>query len=851
MNVSLQKTLFSLVACLLLVGLGRLPAQTTFRDTLDVLIDSQGEYYFEAYRSPSGIFQLPQNGTAVIASTTYLGNSKTLYKIIYTPKPGFLGNDSFTYNRMTGTSFRTLEVWEVLVRVKKSEIRAEPDLFYVPANSPPVSLDVLTNDFSNAGGIRVNNISTVNNGSVNFTPGSSFLQFTPTPGFSGTAQLNYTVCDRLGVCDQASVSIAVVDESKLQQDTLRLYTRMEESLDILVPDQFLLLQEPQHGIFDPAANIPVYYPTAGFTGKDYLRFSRGNNHLLVELNVLNARRNKFAVDDQVRILPGGTTEIDLLANDGYGYGAGCVSVGQPKYGNVIYDGTLKGQVVYQAPAGFSGVDQFTYSSMKPGCSGAIETAIVYVYVSNYEPAYTKFLLRTPHATPLKITHNAPIKEYNFKIEQQGQRGRMLFLQGNVDTLILGQRITGYNLLLYVPTPGETGLDEVEITYCIPGITGGCTYRKSVKLEIDILNIITDGRLCVEDCIWAGDTNNDGIVNMEDLLPIGLFMGEVGKPRSPYYKMEWFGKFGPNWANPYADLGYDLKHIDSDGDSLITALDTTAIREFYGLTHALVAKPLPYYNFNMRLEGDVSVKPGDMIELNLVIGDNANPVLDLYGFTFSLPYNTQFFKRDQASLSFASNSWLSYNSPVVSMSRNDRRGLIEAGFTRTNGLPVSGFGKVGTARFIVVEDISGIRPTDGSSQIEVEFGGLATGMSSTGQAFGIWVEPFKITIDLDQQKPANPGNEDRSRKNNRFTVLDPSLLKVFPNPSTDWMNLYLNGGMDMQRIQVFNIAGQLQYDSGDLQNRSAQIPVGDWREGIYIVKAFTSEGVVHQKFEVIK
>jgi hypothetical protein len=90
-------------------------------------------------------------------------------------------------------------------------------------------------------------------------------------------------------------------------------------------------------------------------------------------------------------------------------------------------------------------------------------------------------------------------------------------------------------------------------------------------------------MCFDDCIWAGDTNFDGIVNMEDLLPIGLCMGEVGIPRQDVnLSAQWYGQYGDDWS-PYAPM--DLKHLDTDGDSIITALDTVAINNFYGNTHS--------------------------------------------------------------------------------------------------------------------------------------------------------------------------------------------------------------------------------------------------------------------------
>lgn len=51
-------------------------------------------------------------------------------------------------------------------------------------------------------------------------------------------------------------------------------------------------------------------------------------------------------------------------------------------------------------------------------------------------------------------------------------------------------------------------------------------RKSVKIEMEILNVGSGNEpMCFDDCVWRGDTNFDGTVNLQDLLPIGLSMGK--------------------------------------------------------------------------------------------------------------------------------------------------------------------------------------------------------------------------------------------------------------------------------------------------------------------------------------
>lgn len=53
-------------------------------------------------------------------------------------------------------------------------------------------------------------------------------------------------------------------------------------------------------------------------------------------------------------------------------------------------------------------------------------------------------------------------------------------------------------------------------------------------------------MCFDDCIWFGDVNFDGIVDMEDLLIIGWVIGEVGVLCVDVNFDFWYGKYGDDW-----------------------------------------------------------------------------------------------------------------------------------------------------------------------------------------------------------------------------------------------------------------------------------------------------------------
>jgi hypothetical protein len=849
MNVFLPKAVLhplSRVLLFLLVPL-LLPGQTKQIDSLSTLKDTPSKVIFEGVLS-SGVFAPPKHGRAYLDPTQTVdgSNGSKIFTIVYEPQIGYMGLDTFKYAVRTCLAGNTCykEV-TVAVTVKLSQVNAFPDLYYVPSAATPVKLNVLTNDFSNVGGLQIVSVSTTNNGSAKITKGDPNIEFQADPGFSGSAKLIYTVCDKVGSCDQASVSIFVDRNDRTRPDTIQIFTLKNESAPVLIPAVYGLMNQPQNGLFNGELDVPVYTPNPGFKGMDYLTFEDGRAKIVAKIEVLDQVRNKFAFDDRADVLPGKNVEVDVLENDGFSYGAGCVTFSQPKYGQVSYDSRNKGIFTYKAPNGFIGVDQFTYKSFPPGCGGVAEEATVYVYVSNYEPAYAKFLMSTAMSTPLVIAYNVPIDNYQFNITAQAKQGKVVYLGGKVDQTISGRRILGNNLLVYIPNAGYTGPDAFEVSYC-PLDAKDCKTRKSIKVEVSVLNVgsATEAS-CVEDCVWAGDTNQDGIVDMNDLLPLGLHMGEVGDPRVLANLDQWYGQSSSNWKNPYV-TDYDLKHLDTDGDSLIMDRDTLAISKFYGNTHSFVPTPIPFYNYEIKIVSEQELEPGKPFEFDLVIGDAKNPVVDLYGFTFVLPYNPKLFKPNSFTVDLENDSWLGYNSPVLSMARNDNKGTLEMAFTRTNKIAVSGYGRIGKGKGVVIDAIEGLgNPESDDQQVVIKFaGGMGTGTSSTGQTFGVRVAPFELKFKKTGSKPVVP-NLGRPLEQKQPSV------RLFPNPANNRVRLDLHNGASIQRLQVFNLLGQMVYNTQGDGNSYTEIGVSQWTEGVYVAKVFTDKGVFSEKFEVLK
>lgn len=84
---------------------------------------------------------------------------------------------------------------------------------------------------------------------------------------------------------------------------------------------------------------------------------------------------------------------------------------------------------------------------------------------------------------------------------------------------------------------------------------------------DACNILSEQ--CMEDCVWPGDVNDDGIVTMEDYL-VQAFIDQqlINKEQSkrPVRSLTWNGWESEDWTESY--LGVNAKYADIDGNGLL-------------------------------------------------------------------------------------------------------------------------------------------------------------------------------------------------------------------------------------------------------------------------------------------
>jgi outer membrane protein OmpA-like peptidoglycan-associated protein len=316
--------------------------------------------------------------------------------ITYTPDPGFIGTDSFTYTirdaqGLTATATATVAV------VNQAPIAVD-DVAQAAPDSQPTIINVLANDSDPEDGPLTLVIARAPAGGTATVNANRTVTYTPNNGFSGADTFTYTIREPQGATATATVTVNVANQTPVAvNDSAQARANNQPiTINVLANDSdpeggqltVTIAGAPAGGAasVNPDGTI-TYTPNDGFGGVDTFTYTIREPHgatatATVTVNVVNLA--PVAVNDTTQAPANNQPiTIDVLANDSDAEdGRLTVTVGgQPAGGaaSVNPDGTI----AYTPNAGFSGVDTFTYTIRDP--IGATASATVTVNVVNLPP----------------------------------------------------------------------------------------------------------------------------------------------------------------------------------------------------------------------------------------------------------------------------------------------------------------------------------------------------------------------------------------------------------------------------------------------------------------------------------
>lgn len=316
----------------------------------------------------------------------------------YYPDSGFSGTDSFVYqicNNCSNTSLCDTAVVTIAVNEVQNAIDAVDDQIIGVMNEVS-NIQVLQND--EADGAAIVSYTQPANGSVSLN--GSILIYTPDEDFEGTDTFSYTICNVVGECDEATVTI-IVDNAEINSapiavdDSYTLQTNEPVVLEVLQNDMDDNPPLVLTGIFNVPENVSVTIQnnaiSVGFqTGAaDSVAFNYvvcdtaepplcDTALVTIVLENITPPDTIIAINDTLATNPADTLQhINVLEND-LGENIVLISFSQPQHGVVLLntDGTL----TYIPDGDFEGTDSFTYTMCNN--NGDCDEATVYINVDS-------------------------------------------------------------------------------------------------------------------------------------------------------------------------------------------------------------------------------------------------------------------------------------------------------------------------------------------------------------------------------------------------------------------------------------------------------------------------------------
>jgi len=342
--------------------------------------------------------------------------------ISYTPNTGYNGTDTFTYRVCDGNGLCDSATVTVNVLGANLPPIANNDTASTIATDPVV-IGVLLNDSDPDGTLNPASVTVTvppSNGVItNINPINGNITYTANPGFYGTDNFTYQVCDNEGLCATATVSITVKARPIAQNDSAFTDKNKPVEVDVLnndstpsgtlVPSSVVVTSNPSNGTVtvDSTTGKITYNPLTNFTGVDSFEYQVCNSYGLCDTATVNigvsSKLPPVANDDSSTTNQNTPVVINILSNDTAPSGTinpATVNItSNPANGIVTVDSTT-GQATYTPNIGFYGTDVFTYIVKD---SNGLESNIATVTITiKAPPIANNDETNTPYNTPVVV-----------------------------------------------------------------------------------------------------------------------------------------------------------------------------------------------------------------------------------------------------------------------------------------------------------------------------------------------------------------------------------------------------------------------------------------------------------------
>jgi hypothetical protein len=325
-------------------------------------------------------------------------------------------------------------------------------------------------------------------------------------------------------------------------------------------------------------------------------------------------------------------------------------------------------------------------------------------------------------------------------------------------------------------------------------------------------------------VWPGDANSDGIVSATDVLEIGLAFSNTGALRSPGGN-SYVSQYATNWVGTVSS-GKNQCHADCNGDGVVNANDTLAIFNNFALSHPF--KPSPAAAAGdvwLSIPGNV-IYPGVWNKADIMLGDAASPLSQLYGLAYSLTYDNSMIVPDSLNIIYTASFLSAGNQNLTFRKRDFSNGVIHSASVRTNLTDVSGNGKIGELYFKTKGDLA-----EGAS---VNFG-LSSSVKISGAG---------VTSNLTTGGTSATVSHNMVGFKDQISKVD---FQAYPNPTSGFLEIYTTP--DHKQYSVTDISGRL-VQTGELQG-SGTINMSQLENGTYFISLSSGSSSTIRKIVISK
>ena len=751
---------------------------------------------------------------------------KNQYRISFTVADDFEGITELGVEYFEEVGVRTFARYSKFIfDVAASQIKTKHDYKSIGVNSQNQIIEVLDNDETTHGPLTLVTVAHQENGLAEIIEGQ--LRFTPSADFAGMAYVNYVVSNAKGRTAMGTATVCVLDPNYVAAaGVIELTTTYNKSVPVLLPsedfniDQIAGLSYGEVELL--GADVFEYIPNGNATNTETFTVTDSANGLsrTVIIKIIgNDKSNLSIVDDEYYTEINNSLSFDVFENDFIkdnaiiAYSEGLEHLGG-------------GDFRFTPDANYQGIKQFEYETFD---GYEYNLGNITIYVNNYYPENKpKYEFVTKENTSFIINYEAPVDAFDIRVLSQPGNGKLY----DLDSYVYGCGMDeGQSLIVYEPKSGFTGVDNFNLEYCING-----TRCRTVRVEVEVVNKDADCNCAGRNCIWAGDANRDGKVSISDLLTLGYHVGETGGTRDQSISNRWTAEFATDWNRSQTVNGVDVKHIDANGDGIITAADVEAIDANYNNYNNLVPSELLVlkdYPIDI-VPSATSVDSGDWLSLDIVLGSEQYPVLDVHGIAYTLNLAPGFIDSSSVEVIDRSSVWLGNNSPIISLFKQPNAGSLHLGSTRTTGETVSGVGVTHTVGFVVIEEIEGLL-RDRTNPITILVENISF-VDGSGNKFRL--PDASIEVDFN------------SSNNEEKVPLEQDLF-IIPNPANDFIKLHLNGAENIKAVEIYDINGRLIHNVSGLDVDEHTISTEGMIDGIYVAKVITETTSISKKIKVVK